>query len=102
MSVEQASLRCESCEELTVHELHYAGRLLDAVRCTRCGRHLELSQRALLPAYVVDLEQRVVSKPGRMLRRAGADPLGFLRQLPRAVLRQPVKFLGEFRELLRR
>lgn len=102
MSVEQADLRCEVCDLVTVHELHYAGRLLDAVRCTRCGTHLELSQRALLPAYVLDLERRVTSKPGRMLRRATHHPVGFVRQLPGAVLRQPVKFLREFRDLLRR
>ena len=58
MSTEYAELRCETCDDVTDHELHYAGRLLESVRCTRCGSHLELSQRALLPAYAFDLEQR--------------------------------------------
>lgn len=102
MSIEGAELRCETCDQVTDHELHYAGRLLESVRCTRCGSQLELSQRALLPAYVLDLEQRVASKPGRMLHRAAKDPAAFLRQLPLAVLRQPVKFLREFRDLIRR
>ena len=102
MSVETAELRCEACDRVTDHELHYAGRLLESVRCTRCGSHLELSPRALLPAYVHDLEHRLASKPRRMLHRAAKDPAGYLRQLPRAVLRQPTKFLSEFRSLLRR
>jgi len=102
MSVEAAELRCEVCCQLTDHELHYTGRLLDSVRCTRCGTHVEMSSRALIPAYAMDLEQRLVSKPRRVVRRIARDPAGYLRQLPRAVLRQPRKFLKEFRGLLRR
>ena len=102
MSAAEAELRCEACQQLTDHELHYTGRLLDSVRCTRCGTHVELSSRALIPAYALDLEQRLASKPRRMMRRIARDPHGYLRQLPRAVLRQPRKFLSEFRGLLRR
>ncbi|MGD9961676.1 hypothetical protein [Nocardioides sp.] len=102
MSVEHADLRCETCDDVTDHELHYAGRLLESVRCTRCGSHLEVSQRALLPAYAMDLEKRIVSKPRRMWHRASRDPLGYARQLPAAVLRQPKKFVQEFWSLLRR
>ena len=61
-----------------------------------------MSQRALLPAYVHDLEQRIVSKPRRMWRRARRDPWGYLTSLPAAVLRQPVKFWRELREVMRR
>ena len=102
MGTNEAELYCEVCDQLTDHELHYTGRLLDSVRCTRCGTHVELSSRALIPAYALDLEQRLTSKPRRMLRRIARDPAGYLRQLPRAVLRQPRKFLSEFRGLLRR
>jgi hypothetical protein len=102
MSVEHADLRCDHCEDVTPHELHYAGRLLESVRCTRCGTHLELSHRALLPAYALDLEQRLASKPRRMWHRAARDPRGFLLGLPGAMLRQPRKFLRELRELVRR
>jgi hypothetical protein len=102
MSVEHAELHCEACDQDTVHELHYAGRLLESTRCTRCGTHLEVSQRALLPAYAHDLEQRIISKPRRMLRRARRDPLGFALALPRAVLRQPAKFAREFWALVHR
>ncbi len=102
MTTEEAELHCEVCDQLTDHELHYTGRLLDSVRCTRCDTHVQLSSRALIPAYALDLEQRLISKPGRVLRRIARDPAGYLRQLPRAVLRQPRKFLSEFRGLLRR
>lgn len=102
MNIAHADLLCETCDEVTEHELHYAGRILESVRCTRCGRHMELSQKALLPAYVHDLEQRVASKPRRLVHRAVRDPQAFLRGLPTAVLRQPVKFLREFRSLFRR
>jgi hypothetical protein len=102
MSVEEAELRCDVCDRVTDHEFHYAGRLLESVRCTRCGTQLELSQRRLLPAYVLDLERRVASKPRRLLHRAVRDPREFVRTLPGAVLRQPGKFLHEFRLLIRR
>jgi hypothetical protein len=102
MGTNEAELHCEVCDQLTDHELHYTGRLLDSVRCIRCGTHVELSSRALIPAYALDLEQRFVSKPRRMMRRIARDPVGYLRQLPGAVLRQPRKFLSEFRGLLRR
>lgn len=102
MSIEHAELHCEACDQVTDHELHYAGRLLESVRCTRCGSHLELSQRALLPAYARDLEGRIVSKPGRLLRRAARDPVGFAWELPAAALRQPKKFIKEFWSLVRR
>jgi hypothetical protein len=102
MSAEYAELRCEVCERVTDHELRYAGRLLESVRCSQCGTTTEVSGRALIPAYVHDLEKRVVSKPGRMLHRAAQDPIGFAFHLPRAVLRQPVKFVREFWSLVRR
>lgn len=102
VSVEHANLACETCDRETEHELHYAGRLLESTRCTVCGTHLEISHRALLPAYLLDLEQRVASKPRRMLRRVRQDPVGYLRSLPAAILRQPGKLIGELWSLVRR
>ena len=102
MNTAHADLRCETCDDVTEHELHYAGRILESVRCTRCGTHMELAQNALFPAYVHDLEQRVASKPRRLAHRAARDPLGFARTLPAAILRQPLKFVREFRSLWRR
>jgi hypothetical protein len=102
LTVEFSDLSCERCDLVTEHELHYAGRLLESVRCTRCGHRMVLSHHALLPAYLHDLEHRVVSKPQRMWRRAAQDPLGFAAGLPGAVVRQPPKFVRELWSLLRR
>ncbi len=101
MSVELADLHCETCDQVTEHELHYSGRLLESTRCTVCGAHLDVPTRDMLPAYLADLEQRVVSKPRRMVHRVAKDPRGFLRQLPRAIVRQPAKFLAELRSVFR-
>ena len=102
MTVQFSDLACERCDLVTEHELHYAGRLLESVRCTRCGHRVMLSHQALLPAYLHDLEHRVVSKPQRMWRRAAQDPLGFITGLPGAVVRQPPKFARELWSLVRR
>ncbi len=100
--MEHAVLHCETCDDDTEHELHYAGRLLESTRCTRCGTVLGVSAKAMIPAYAHDLEQRIVSKPRRMMRRARRDPVGYALLLPRAVLRQPAKFLRELWSLVRR
>jgi hypothetical protein len=63
---------------------------------------VERSARALVAAYVHDLEQRVARKPRRLFHRAMRDPGSFFRGLPMAILRQPVKFLREFWSLVRR
>ena len=101
MSAELTDLRCETCDRVTEHELHYSGRLLESARCTACGAHLDVPARDMLASYVVDLEQRVASKPARLVRRAGRDPIGFARQLPAAIARQPGKFLDELRSIFR-
>jgi hypothetical protein len=101
MSDERAELNCEQCDRNTEHELHYTGRLLESVRCTVCGAHLDVPAREMLPSYLADLEQRVASKPARMVRRAGQDPIGFARQLPRSIVRQPAKLLDELWSIFR-
>jgi hypothetical protein len=102
MTREYSELACDRCGLVTEHELHYAGRLLESVRCMHCGHRVVLSHSALLPAYLHDLEHRVVSKPQRMYRRVSRDPAGFLTGLPLAVLRQPGKFARELWSLVRR
>jgi hypothetical protein len=102
MNPQHADLECETCGTVTEHELRYAGRLLESTRCTQCGTHTEVPGHVLLPDYVHDLEHRVASKPRRLVRRVMHEPGPFLRGLPRAVLRQPLKFAREFREVLRR
>jgi hypothetical protein len=102
MSVEHAEFPCTSCGQTAEHELRYAGRLLESTRCTHCGHIVELEQRVLLPAYLHDLEQRVVSKPGRIVRRVGTDGATFLKGLPGAIIRQPVKIAREIWTVIRR
>lgn len=101
MNVEIADLQCETCDQVTEHELLYTGRLLDSVRCTVCGAHLDVPPRDMLPSYLADLEHRVASKPLRMMRRLGKDPVGYARRLPGAIARQPAKFLDELRSIFR-
>src|SRR6059036_3704728 len=102
MDVELTQLMCESCGDVTEHELHYAGRLLESIRCTRCGQRIEVTSRALLPAYLQDLAQRLTTKPSRLLRRSRQDPRAFLRSLPRAFARQPAKLARELWAALHR
>jgi hypothetical protein len=102
MSTAYADLACETCGRVTDHELQYAGRLLEWTRCTVCGTQVEVSPRAMVPAYARDLEQRLFSKPRRMLHRWLADPVGYTLRLPWAIARQPVKLAREVRSLIRR
>jgi hypothetical protein len=102
MSVEHAEFPCTACGQTAEHELRYAGRLLESTHCLNCGHVVELEQRVLLPAYLHDLEQRVVSKPRRMLRRASVDGAAFVKGLPRAVLRQPIKMARELWTVIKR
>ncbi len=101
MDVEYAELRCGACGRTCEHELRHVGRLLHSTACTACQHVVEVPARPLLRAYIHDLEQRVTSKPGRLARRARRDPRRFVRELPTALLRQPVKLTGELWELVR-
>ena len=102
MSLEHADFRCETCGESTTHELKYAGRLLEWSRCTVCGTQVEVTPRAMIPAYARDLEHRVASKPLRMWRRWRRDPWGYTLSLPPAVARQPAKLARELWGLVHR
>ena len=102
MTVEHAEFLCSSCGRTAEHDLRYAGRLLESTRCEACGHVVELEQHVLVPAYLHDLEQRVVSKPARLRQRAQKDTSGFLLGLPRAVARQPAKLARELWTVLKR
>lgn len=101
MSTSTAELTCVACRLEGPHELVTAGRLLQSTRCLACGHVVRHEQRDLMAAYLRDLEHRVLTKPGRMARRAVREPVTFARELPGALLRQPAKFAGELRALLR-
>jgi hypothetical protein len=98
----RVELVCRSCHQVAVHELTYAGRILASSRCTACGHLVRHEEHDLRTAYVHDLEQRLLSKPGRMVRRAMRHPMRFAASLPGAVLSKPAKMLAELRTILRR
>lgn len=102
MSSEYALLTCSSCGVEAEHELLYTGRLLHSTHCTECGHVVRHEQRELYTAYLRDLEQRLASKPMRLMRSAGREPRRFIVGLPRAVLRQPGKIAAEIWTLWRR
>jgi hypothetical protein len=98
----RVELVCRSCHELAVHELTYAGRILASSRCTRCGQLVRHEEHDLRSAYVHDLEQRLLSKPRRMIQRALRHPMRFAASLPGAMVTKPAKMLAELRTILRR
>jgi hypothetical protein len=102
VTTQHAHLTCSACGQVSEHELRYTGRLLHSTRCTACGHVLRHEQRELYSAYLHDLEERLVTKPRRLARRAAREPRAFVIGLPRAVLRQPAKLVGELWTLLRR
>jgi hypothetical protein len=101
VDTEYVELSCDACGRTCEHEVRHAGRLLRTTTCMCCGHVVEVTHRSLVPAYLHDLEQRVASKPARLARRARRDPRGFVRALPAAVLRQPVKMTEELWSLIR-
>lgn len=102
MSIEHAEFPCTACGRTAEHELRYAGRILESTRCLSCGHVVEVQERALIPSYLHDLEQRVVSKPRRVAQRVRTDGFAFVKGLPGAVVRQPAKFAREFWTLVKR
>jgi len=102
MTTEHADFTCSSCGTTAEHELRYAGRLLESIRCLHCGHVVELEPRILVPAYLHDLERRLVSKPRRVIRRVSREGGAFLLSLPRAVARQPVKIAREIWTIVKR
>ncbi len=101
MDAEYAELVCAECGQTCEHELRHLGRLLHTTTCTNCGHVVEVLPRSMVPAYLHDLEHRVVSKPTRLVRRARQDPVRFVLELPGALVRQPVKLTREFWALVR-
>lgn len=99
--VERTELMCATCGQATEQEVTYAGRLMISVRCLTCGTEVHVHRDTLPDDYVADLRQRFASKPRRLAHRIRRHPLHFMVSLPRAVLRQPVKLLVEYRTVQR-
>lgn len=95
---QRAALQCSSCQETSEHRFVYAGRILTHTECGNCGHVVHAqNQSELQHEYLLDLKQRLRTKPRRLLRRVAKHPARFLAALPKAVLRQPMKLIGEFR-----
>ena len=99
-SVHRVGLMCRQCGDVQLHELRYAGRLLATSTCLTCGATVKHDDADLRRAYLRDLERRIRSKPGRMLRRAARHPAKFISQLPHAIMVKPAKMLEEAKPLL--
>lgn len=92
---ERTELMCSSCGRETVQEVTYAGRVLTHITCTICGTVLHSEEGGLKEKYLDDLQQRIRSKPRRLLHRAAKHPVRFLLTLPGVALRQPIKLIRE-------
>jgi hypothetical protein len=92
-------LGCHSCQGEHLHEVTYAGRLLAATLCSNCGHRIAKDLPGLRRAYIADVEHRILTKPGRMLRRVIHHPVSFARGLPGALLLKPAKMEAELRVL---
>ena len=98
----RAPLLCSVCGQTAEHRFVYAGRLLTHTECENCGHIVHPANQADLPReYVLDLKQRLRTKPRRLARRAFKHPLKFLAALPRAIFRQPAKLINEYRTVRR-
>lgn len=100
MTTRTATLTCGNCGREGPHELDYAGRILASTQCRACGYTIRHPRDDLGPAYRHDLEQRVVTKPIRMLRRLRRHPVRFMLGLPVAVATKPKKLIEEVRPLV--
>lgn len=96
---ERTELMCDSCGQDTVQEVTYAGRVLTHITCTRCGTVVHFEEGGLREKYFDDLQQRIRSKPRRLLHRASKHPIRFLTTLPGAVVRQPIKLIREVKNV---
>lgn len=92
-------LSCSNCNRETEHEVHYAGRILAHAKCLACGTVMAQSSNELRKNYIKDLEHRIATKPGRLVRRILSDPKYLFTGIPKAIADQPKKFLDETREL---
>jgi len=99
-SVYRAGLMCRVCRDVELHELRYAGRILAASTCLRCGAVVKHDEGDLRKAYLRDLESRLRTKPHRMVKRAVRHPAKFIGHLPSAIIHKPLSLLEEAKPLV--
>lgn len=94
---------CLTCQEETMHELLYLGDYLKAGKCCNCHSTFE-NRRLLLRIYMLDLLDRIVSKPYRIYtevrgKRSLFKPSTWL-GYGREVLRIPLDEASNLKEIL--
>ena len=94
-----AVLLCAMCNRETEHQVTYAGRLLATAKCSACGAVMRHDTHDLRKAYVKDLEHRLATKPWRIVKRILTEPNYLFKGLPKAIRKQPKKFIEEAKEL---
>src|SRR4029450_11616125 len=92
-------LDCGHCSGEPLHEVTSAGRLLASTVCSNCGHRIAKDLSVLRRAYLADVEQRIRTKPRRILRRVIPHPVPFALNLPGAMLAKPAKMEAELRVL---
>lgn len=89
-------LTCERCRAERLHQVEYVGHLLLATHCAACGLEIRPRRPSIRREYTQQLEERILTKPRRMLEALKADPRGYVRHLPAAVLTKPCRLGGEW------
>lgn len=96
-----AELHCAHCDQETLHNLVYAGRLLVSSTCQSCQMQVKHEPGDLRIHYIKDLEHRIVTKPRRLWRRFWRAPILLIWTLPKKVMEQPAKLWNEIKTLFK-
>lgn len=96
----EVSLFCPECEEETLHEVTYAGKYLQLIRCTACDRSLEVRKDALVGQYLADLYKRISTKPSRISEEMRQDLWKFVLSFPKRAATKPVRILREIADVV--
>lgn len=96
-----AELHCANCDQETLHALVYAGRLIVSTTCQTCYLQVKHEPGDLRIHYIKDLENRIVTKPGRLWKRFWKAPIGSLWTMPRKTMQQPRKIWHEIKALFK-
>ena len=94
-----AELHCVHCGAEVLHELLYAGRLLVSTTCQLCHLRVKHNPGDLSLNYLIDLENRISTKPGRLWKRFWKSPIRLIWGMPAKVFQQPGKIWREIKSL---
>ncbi|MEI6648940.1 MAG: hypothetical protein WCO08_04785 [Actinomycetes bacterium] len=95
----EATLDCAQCQQESIHELRYAGRLLVSTTCTVCKTQVKHESNDLRIHYAKDLQHRIATKPWRLWKRFWRAPRAVFWSFPKKVIGQPFKIWREFRNI---